>query len=210
MKVLLLSLLFIDLLLAVYCVLFGPHPKFLPHGDPTSYRILYMHVPLVWNMYFAFTLALICSILYLRKEKSKYDLITFCSIVLGIIYGIGGISAGMLWAKEVWGSPWSWDPRQTATLVAILSYAGYLALRYSITDVDKARTISSVYAVAAYVTIPLSYISSITFRSLHVQLPQQPLTPEAHFLLAVKVLTSFLLFIALLNYYYQNSKRVRG
>jgi len=208
-KILMLVLV-IDLAILFYSAFFGYIPEFLPYGDPTSYRILYIHIPLAWNMYFAFTLTMVCSLLYLLKENPKYDVIAFCSAVLGVLYGGGGIVTGMIWASEVWKAAWSWDPRQTTTLIALLSYIGYAALRMSIADVEKARAISSVYGVAAYITIPLSYISSMAFRSLHTQLPHQPLGIEAYGLLAFKVLTSFALFIAILNFYYSSLKVGRG
>ncbi len=190
----------LDILTALYSVTFGYYPK-INLFDPTSYRILYIHVPLAWNMYFAFTLTFIFSLLYLFREKERYDTVAFCSAVLGILYGFGAISSGMLWAKEVWGSYWSWDPRETTTLTALLAYVGYLSLRYSVPDWDRARKVSSVFGVSAYILIPLSYLSAVLVRSLHTQLPQQPLSFEAHVLLAVRVLTSFLSFLLILRLY---------
>ena len=191
-------LIIVNVALAVYSVLFGWYPQ-ISLFDATCYRILYLHVPMAWNMYFAFTLTLIFSIAYLLKENEKYDKIAFCSAVLGILYGFGAITSGMLWANEVWGSYWNWDPRQTATLMALLAYIGYIALRESIPDVERSRTISAVFGVSAYVTIPISYLSAVAFRSLHEQLPHQPLSFESYVLLALNVVTSFAVFIALLK-----------
>ncbi len=205
----LIAVLAADIALALYSVFFGYNPEFLPYADPTSYRILYIHIPLAWNMYLAFTITLVSSILFLTRGSLKYDTISFCSTVLGVVYGFGGIVTGMIWANEVWGMPWSWDPRQTTTLIALLSYLGYIALRTSITDVEKARIISCVYGVSAYIMIPLSYLSSVMFRSLHTQLPQQPLSPEAYILLSLRVLTSVVLFITLLKIYYSSALRRR-
>jgi heme exporter protein C len=191
----------LDFVLAIYSVLFGYYPK-IELFDATSYRILYIHVPLSWNMYFAFTLTFVFSLLFLVKSDPKYDAIAFCSAMLGLLYGFAGLVSGMLWAKEVWGYYWSWDPRQTTTLIALLSYLGYIALRTSIPDVEKMRTISSVFDTSAYVTIPIGYLSAVTLRSLHTQLPHQPLGSDAYVLLVLKVVTSFAVFLALLRVYY--------
>lgn len=194
----LLILFVIDLLTAVYAAIFGPYPS-ISLFDPTSYRILYLHVPLAWNMYFAFSLTFIFSLLYLIRNEERYDSIAFCSAVLGTLYGAGAIICGMLWAKEVWNSYWSWDPRETATLIALLAYTAYISLRKSIPDVERSRVVSAVFGVSAYVTIPLSYLSAVSFRSLHTQIPQQPLGSDALILLGLRVVTSFALFLMILR-----------
>ena len=188
----------IDIATAVYAAFFGPYPS-ISLFDPTSYRILYLHVPLAWNMYFAFTLTFIFSLLYLIKSNQKYDLVAYHSAVLGTLYGAGAVICGMLWAKEVWKSYWSWDPRETATLIALLAYTAYISLRNSIPDIERSRVVSAVFGVSAYVTIPLSYLSAVTFRSLHTQIPQQPLGSDALILLGVRVVISFALFLMILR-----------
>ncbi len=204
---LLIVLLVVDIATMFYCAFYGPHPEFLPGGgDPTSYRIIFIHVPASWNMYVAFTITLIGSLLYLLRERVHYDVLAYTSAVLGVIYGIGSITTGMIWANEVWGLPWSWDPRQTTTLIVLLSYIGYIALRASISDIERARTLSSAYGIAAYATLPISYLSAVTFKSLHEQLPSQPLSSEAHMLLGIRVILSFAVFLVILAIY---NKRVR-
>lgn len=196
----------LDIATAVYSALFGYYPS-ITLFDATCYRILYIHVPLAWNMYVAFTLTFAFSLAYLVRERVKFDTIAFCSAVLGILYGIGAIVSGMLWANEVWGSYWNWDPRETATLTALLAYIGYVSLRSSIREVERARIVSAVFGVSAYITIPLSFISAVAFRSLHTQLPQQPLSFESHLLLALRVIVSFTTFVLLLRFYYENVKK---
>jgi len=191
-------ILVIDIATAVYATFFGPYPS-ISLFDPTSYRILYLHVPLAWNMYFAFTLTFVFSLLYLIKSNQKHDLIAYYSTVLGTLYGLGAVICGMLWAKEVWNSYWSWDPRQTATLIALLAYTAYISLRKSIPDIERSRVVSAVFGVSAYVTIPLSYLSAVTFRSLHTQIPQQPLGFEVLILLGFRVVISFALFLMILR-----------
>uniref|UniRef100_A0A7C4S8N6 Cytochrome C assembly protein n=1 Tax=Geoglobus ahangari TaxID=113653 RepID=A0A7C4S8N6_9EURY len=191
-------ILVIDIATAVYAAFFGPYPS-ISLFDPTSYRILYLHVPLAWNMYFAFTLTFVFSLLYLIKSNQKHDLIAYYSTVLGTLYGLGAVICGMLWAKEVWNSYWSWDPRQTATLIALLAYTAYISLRKSIPDIERSRVVSAVFGVSAYVTIPLSYLSAVTFRSLHTQIPQQPLGFEVLILLGFRVVISLALFLMILR-----------
>jgi ABC-type transport system involved in cytochrome c biogenesis permease subunit len=203
------GLIILDVLTALYAVIYGSYPPYLiGGGDPSSYLIIYLHIPVAWNMYFAFTLALIGSILFLWKGMIKYDVLSYAAVVLGVLYGFAALTTGILWANEVWGSPWNWDPRQTSVLILLLAYAGYIALRFSITDIERARVFSASYAIAAYVTLPLSYFSAILFRSLHQQLPKQPLNPDIYSLLFLRVVIAFVSFAFILLLYYRKSKDV--
>lgn len=42
-----------------------------------------------------------------------------------------GIIAGAVWANEAWGSYWSWDPKETWSLITWLVFAGYLHTRFN-------------------------------------------------------------------------------
>lgn len=204
LKIILGVVIFLDLLVILYTIVIRAHPPSLTMGrDPTSYLIIFVHIPSAWNMFSAFTVALGGSILYLWRGEVKYDYIAQIGVIIGLIFGVVAIVTGMLWANEVWGSPWNWDPRQTATLTLILAYVGYVALRKSISDIDRARTFSSVYAVAAYITLPITYVSAVMFQSLHVQLPQQPLTSLMKSILWPKVFLGFILFLLFLLLYYR-------
>lgn len=201
----------VDMATLSYAIIYGGYPpSLLGGGDPTSYKILYIHVPIAWIMYFSFTVGMVASILFLWRNRVKYDDLAVKSIYLGVIYGIPAIVTGMLWANEVWGMPWNWDPRQTSTLILLLAYIGYIALRGSIADIDRARVISAAYAVAAFVTLPLSYVSAIMFRSLHQQLPTQPVSSDMIMLLVVRVFVTFLLFLCILYSYYSGETGAGG
>ena len=201
---LLLLIIIVDLITMFIPAYLKAYPEFLPGGrDPTSYLIIFVHIPSAWNMFVAFTITLVGSILYLVKENVKYDVIGFSSAVIGVIYGVVAIVTGMLWANAVWGSPWNWDPRETATLIMLLAYIGYIALRGSISDPERIRVLSSTYAVAAYITLPVTYLSAILFQSLHEQLPSQPLTSIMYPILGLRVLIGFIDFILILTLYYR-------
>ena len=43
-----------------------------------------------------------------------------------------GIIAGAVWANEAWGSYWSWDPKETWSLITWLVFAAYLHSRLTI------------------------------------------------------------------------------
>lgn len=51
---------------------------------------------------------------------------------IGFVTWTFTIIAGAIWAEHVWGRPWGWDPKETASLVVWLVYAGYLHVRATV------------------------------------------------------------------------------
>ncbi|MEM9136469.1 MAG: c-type cytochrome biogenesis protein CcsB [Cyanobacteria bacterium P01_F01_bin.42] len=57
------------------------------------------------------------------------DNLSYRMIGLGFPLITIGIIAGAVWANAAWGAPWSWDPKETWSLVTWLVYAAYLHAR---------------------------------------------------------------------------------
>jgi cytochrome c-type biogenesis protein CcsB len=58
------------------------------------------------------------------------DEITYKSIAVGFpIFTLGGLIFGAIWADQAWGSYWSWDPKETWSLITWFVYAFYLHSR---------------------------------------------------------------------------------
>jgi len=135
-------------------------------------RNTYFHVSLWFAMMFLFIAAVVYAIIFLirsrksslesvhvvsLREKADYWSVAFTSV--GILFGVLGLLTGALWAKYTWGSYWSWDIKQFTTLIALLIYAGYFALRAAIQDPEQRARLSASYNVFAFVClIPLIYI----------------------------------------------------
>ncbi len=49
----------------------------------------------------------------------------FRTAAIGWFLLLGGLISGMVWAQAEWGSYWSWDPKETATLALFLSLSAY-------------------------------------------------------------------------------------
>jgi cytochrome c-type biogenesis protein CcsB len=55
------------------------------------------------------------------------DEITYKSIAIGFpIFTLGGLIFGAIWADQAWGVYWSWDPKETWSLITWFFYAFYL------------------------------------------------------------------------------------
>jgi cytochrome c-type biogenesis protein CcsB len=100
---------------------------------------LYIHIFFAWLAYGAYTVACGAGISYLLKSRSKdpapkevlgrIDELMFRSTVFGFITDSVMIAAGSIWAKDLWGSYWSWDPVETWSLLSWLVYGLALHLR---------------------------------------------------------------------------------
>ncbi len=58
------------------------------------------------------------------------DDITYKSIVFGFLWLSAGIITGAIWANSAWGTYWSWDPKETWSLISWFVYAVALHARF--------------------------------------------------------------------------------
>ncbi len=59
------------------------------------------------------------------------DEITYKSIAIGFpLFTIGGLLMGAIWANSAWGKYWTWDPKETWSLITWFVYALYLHARF--------------------------------------------------------------------------------
>lgn len=123
-------------------------------GLEENAKIIFFHVPTAWISVIAFFLSSIYSFKYLRKKNLDDDIKAYVSNQLGLIFCILATVTGAIWAKFAWGAFWSWDPRQTSIFALLLIYGAWFALRSSIESEDKRATLSSVYSMIAFVTVP--------------------------------------------------------
>ena len=104
---------------------------------------LYIHIFFAWLAYGAYTVACGAGIAWLvrarRAEKAdsdealgRLDELMFRSTVFGFITDAIMIAAGSIWAKNLWGSYWSWDPVETWSLLSWLIYGVALHLRITL------------------------------------------------------------------------------
>lgn len=135
--------------------------------EQIAQRIFYLHMGAVLGAGVAFLVALIGSILYLITRSLEWDRITQASVEVGIILGAALTLAGAIWAKPTWNTYWTWDPRLTTTTITLLIYIAYLLFRNGIDNRHTRARFSSIYALLAFSSVPLTYYSARWFRSIH-------------------------------------------
>ncbi|MEQ9285706.1 MAG: cytochrome c biogenesis protein CcsA [Cyclobacteriaceae bacterium] len=124
-----------------------------------SIRNLYFHVTMWFGMIVLLTASMVYSIRYLSKQDMSLDIKAVEFANAGVLFGLLGMTTGMLWATYTWGEPWSGDPKQNSSAIALLIYMAYLVLRNSLNDEQQRARISAVYNIFAFAAmIPLLFI----------------------------------------------------
>lgn len=105
---------------------------------------LIAHVITCFFGYAAFAIACGISIVYLLRRKDGaestglmshlpspklLDELTHRMVLFGFLFLTVGIITGAVWANSAWGSYWSWDPKETWSLITWFIYATLLHAR---------------------------------------------------------------------------------
>ncbi len=99
----------------------------------------------------------------LPSEHQIDDLMYSCT-ALGFIFLTLGIVTGSVWAHYAWGSYWSWDPKETWSLITWLAYAVMLHVRL----VRGWRGVRmAVMAIIGFACVLFTYLGVNLLPSLH-------------------------------------------
>ncbi len=105
---------------------------------------LIAHVVTCFFGYAAFAIAFGMSLMYLIKARDPEDSagirshlpkldvldeLTHRMVLFGFLFLTVGIITGSVWANSAWGSYWSWDPKETWSLITWFVYATLLHAR---------------------------------------------------------------------------------
>jgi len=123
-------------------------------------KIFYLHVPLAICALAGFIVGGLLAIAHLRTGDPRWDARSYVAIHLSIIFGVGVLITGSIWAHASWGKWWVWDePTLVSFLIVFLLYATYYPLRYAIEDRDRQGRYASVFAITAGAFVPLNFIA---------------------------------------------------
>jgi heme exporter protein C len=164
-------------------------------------RIMYVHVPVAWLAYMAFTITAVGSLMYLWKRSLWWDLLAASAAEIGVLFCALALFTGSIWGRPTWGTYWEWtDVRIVTTLVLLLMYIGYLALRRTAGDPHQRSRRAAVVGLVAVLNIPIVRFSVDWWanRTLHqkatVKVGDTDLDGLMLFTLMFSVLVSTVLF----------------
>lgn len=96
-----------------------------------------LHIGSAVFSYASFAIAGCVGVMYLIREKKgedaaklpQIDYLSYRLIAFGFLMLTVVILSGCVWAEQAWSSFWSWDPKETWTLITWIFYAIYLHQR---------------------------------------------------------------------------------
>ena len=135
---------------------------------------LAIHVSSAIISYGAFGVSFAVSLMFLLRQKmsnsafwqehipeeNRLDLISYRAVSLGFLFLTFVMISGAIWAERAWGSYWSWDPKETWSLITWIIYAIYLHLRISRGWKGKS---AALFAVIGFICVIFTYIGVNTF-----------------------------------------------
>ena len=140
-----------------------------------SFRIIYVHVPSAsMSLMVYVVMAVAAGVGMIWRMKLAHALAAACAPV-GAWFSFLALFTGSLWGKPMWGTWWAWDPRVTSELIQLFLYLGFIALRNSYEDTQRADRAAAVLAIVGVVNVPVVKYSVEWWNSLH-QGPSYTLT----------------------------------
>lgn len=171
-------------------------------------RIFYFHMGSNAASMTSIVIAAVTAALFLKTGKVKYDRVSYSAMELGVVFGAISLGTGMIWARPVWGTWWTWEARLTTFLILWLVYVGYIMLRMSARDDVTIARIAAVFTFVGLIDLPFIIIAPRFWKGLHPVLEGSGeftfgMTPNMLITVIVCISAVILLYIYLL---YQRTK----
>jgi len=130
-------------------------------------KVFYFHVATAWVGMLGFMVAAVAGIVYLVSHNRKWDMLEIAAIEISLVFFLTTIILGSIWARPVWNTWWTWDPRLTTAAIVELIYLACLLLRQGIDDPDRRARFSAVYTLIGSLSVPIAFLSIRLFRTIH-------------------------------------------
>lgn len=135
--------------------------------------LLTAHVAVAILAYGTFAAAFGAAIMYLFQRKGSVrwmpardtlEEVSYRAVVIGFPMMVLVLVLGAVWANTAWGRYWGWDPKETATLITALIYAGYLHA-YNLRGWRGTR--SAMLLVLGFVATLFTFFGNLFLGGLH-------------------------------------------
>lgn len=173
-------------------------------------RIFYFHMGSNAASMTSIIIAAVTAALFLKTGDPKYDRVSYSCMELGVLFGAISIATGMIWARPIWGTWWTWEARLTSFLILWLVYIGYIMLRASARDDVTIARVAAVFTFIGAIDVPFIIIAPRLWKGLHPVLEGQAggeftfgMAPNMLITVIVCIVAVLLLYIYLL---YQRTK----
>ena len=130
-------------------------------------RVFYFHVSTAWVGMLGFLAAAAAGIAYLRTQDLKWDIVESGAVEISLVFFFIAIVLGSIWARPIWNTWWTWDPRLTTAAVTELIYVAYFMLRQGIEDPDRRARFGAVYTLVGGLSVPITFYAIRLYRTIH-------------------------------------------
>lgn len=130
-------------------------------------KIFYFHVSCAFAMYLGFGLAGFFSLIYLFLREARYDDYAHAGASVGLVFCTMVLASGPVWAKPIWGTWWTWDPRLTTTLLIWLIFLACLMLRRFFAGDPREGVYAAVLTLFGMLDLPLIFLAVKLWRGIH-------------------------------------------
>jgi heme exporter protein C len=130
-------------------------------------RVFYFHVATAWTALLGFVAAGVAGIIYLVTKDHKWDIVEVAAVEISLVFFFITIVLGSIWARPIWNTWWTWDPRLTTAAITELIYVAYFMLREGIEDPDRRARFGAVYTILGSFSAPITFFAIRLFRTIH-------------------------------------------
>ena len=128
-------------------------PRFTTMSPVLDNLWMFVHVFFAWLAYGSYSVAAAVGVVYLLRGRKRFreappeqipallrrvpalavlDELMYRFVVFGFVAHVVMISSGAIWARDLWGHYWSWDPVETWSLLSGLLYGLWIHLRLAL------------------------------------------------------------------------------
>lgn len=122
----------------------------------TSY--MWIHPPLLFFSYAAFTVTFLACISMLLKKDDTYENLAYFITKIGYLPLTFGILIGYPWAVVAWqNEPWWWAPKINASILMWILYTSFLHLRIYVRE-KKIWNLTAYLGIICFITLIFTYL----------------------------------------------------
>jgi heme exporter protein C len=166
-------------------------------------KVFYFHVATAWVGMLGFTVAAIVAIIYLRTKDMKWDMIELAAVEISLVFFLIAIVLGSIWARPIWNTWWTWEPRLSTAAFLELFYLAYLLLRDGVEDPERRARFGAVYTLIGVVAVPITFLSIRVLRTIHPVVfgsggdTSMGMTGEMYFTMFFSIIVFSIVFVTL-------------
>lgn len=165
MKTYFAPILLFTLFAANFYLIFVVAPEELTQG--LVQKIFYFHVSSALAMYAGFLAAGFSALIYLLTRRAMWDSLSKATAEVGFVFCTMVLVSGPIWAKPIWGTWWTWDPRLTTTLFIWFLFLSIFLLRRFFGADPRGRLVASVLTLFALADLPFIFLAVKLWRGIH-------------------------------------------